>query len=79
MRIFEKFVHKTAHTICDTIGLDQFAYEEGLNTIMALTRCQHMSLKWFENDTKYDLVKFADDLTLEVPRGNFMEIPKASK
>ena len=32
MRIFEKFVHKTAHTICDTIGLDQFAYEEGLNT-----------------------------------------------
>ncbi len=32
--IFEKFVHKTeiAHTICDTIGLDQFAYEKGLNT-----------------------------------------------
>ncbi len=38
-----------------------------------------MSLKWFENDTKYDLVKFADDLTLEVPRGNFMEIHKVSK
>ena len=69
MGIFEKFVHKTeiAHTICDTIGLDQFAYKEGLNTIMALTRYQHMSLKWFENDTKYDLVKFADDLTLELP------------
>ena len=63
-----------AHTICDTIGLDQFAYEEGVNT-----RCQHMSLKWFENDTKYDLVKFADDLTLEVPRGNFMKIHKVSK
>ncbi len=51
MRIFEKFVYKTeiAHTVCDNNGSDQFAYKEGHNTIMALTRCQYMSLKWLEN------------------------------
>ena len=55
MRIFEKCIFRTeiAQSINDTIGTDQVAYKEGHNTIMALIRCQRMSLKWLESSAKY--------------------------
>ena len=55
MRIFEKCIYKTeiAHSIRDTIDSDQFAYKECHNTIMALIKCQHLSLKWLENGARY--------------------------
>ena len=55
MRIFEKCIYKTeiAHSIRDIIDSDQFAYKECHNTIMALIKCQHLSLKWLENGARY--------------------------
>ena len=55
MRIFEKCIHKTeiAHIIPDIIDSDQFAYKGCHNTIMALIKCQHSSLKWLENEARY--------------------------
>ncbi len=47
MRIFEKCVYKAeiAHLIGEIIDTDQFAYKKCHNTIMALIKCQHSSLK----------------------------------
>ena len=55
MRIFEKCIYKTeiAHFIRDIIDSDQFAYKGCHNTIMALIKCQHSSLKWLENGARY--------------------------
>ena len=55
MRIFEKCIYKTeiAHSIRDIIDSDQFAYKECHNTVMALIKCQHLSLKWLENGARY--------------------------
>ena len=35
------------------IGLDQFAYRKGLNTTMALIKCQHVWLKWLDSGFDY--------------------------
>ena len=55
MRIFEKCIYKTeiAHIIRDLIDSDQFAYKGCHNTIMALIKCKHSSLKWLENGARY--------------------------
>ncbi len=55
MRIFEKCVYKAeiAHLIGEIIDTDQFAYKKCHNTIMALIKCQHSSLKWLENGARY--------------------------
>ena len=50
MRIFERLVYKQqlSSVLKTAIGPDQFAYKEGLNTTMALIKCQHHWMEWLD-------------------------------
>ena len=83
MRTFEKFICKTeiAHFIRDIIDSDQFAYKGCHNTIMALIKCQHSSLKWLENGARYvrvfsfDLKKAFDSVSHDILCSKLKNLP----
>ena len=55
MRIFERLVYKQqlSSVLKTAIGPDQFAYKEGLNTTMALIKCQHHWMEWLDRDADF--------------------------
>jgi hypothetical protein len=52
MRLFEKIVYQSElhHLNVEFIGNDQYAYKKGLNSTMALLKCQHKWLQWQDSD-----------------------------
>jgi hypothetical protein len=52
MRLFEKIVYQNElyHLNAEFIGDDQYAYKKGLNSTMALLKCQHKWLQWLDSD-----------------------------
>ena len=55
MRLFERVVFRfeLSNVINNSIGSDQFAYHKGLNTTMALVKCQHEWLRWLDSDADF--------------------------
>ncbi len=52
MRLFEKIVYQSElhHLNVEFIGNDQYAYKKGLNSTMALLKCQYKWLQWLDSD-----------------------------
>ena len=55
MRIFERVVWKQelSPILKPSIRTDQFAFKKGLNTTMALIKCQHHWLNWLDKDVDF--------------------------
>ena len=55
MRLFERVVFRCELSIVinNSIGSDQFAYRKGLNTTMALVKCQHEWLRRLDSDANF--------------------------
>ena len=55
MRLFERVVFRSElfKVINNSIGSDQFAYRKGLNTTMALVKCQHEWLRRLDSDADF--------------------------
>ena len=55
MRLFERAVFRfeLSNVINNSIGSDQFAYRKGLNTTMALVKCQHEWLRRLDSDADF--------------------------
>ena len=55
MRPFERVVFRCelSNVINNSIGSDQFAYRKGLNTTMALVKCQHEWLRRLDSDADF--------------------------
>ena len=64
MRLFERVVFRCelSHVINNSIGSDQFAYRKGLNTTMALVKCQHEWLRRLDSDADFIRI-FSFDFT----------------
>ena len=62
MTIFERCVYKTeiADVIKDSIDSNQYAYKQGHDSTMALTRCQNILLKYLDSGAKYVRVLSSD-------------------
>ena len=52
MSLFEKIVYQNElyHLNTDFIGNDQYAYKKGLNSTMALLKCQHKWFQWLDSN-----------------------------
>ena len=52
MRLFEKIVYQSElhHLNVEFIGIDQHVYKMGLNSTMALLKCQHKWLQWLDSN-----------------------------
>ena len=55
MRLFERVVFRCelSNVINNSVGSDQFAYRKGLNTTMALVKCQHEWLRRLDSDADF--------------------------
>ena len=54
MRLFERCVYQSELLhVSESIDQDQFAYKKGLNSTMAVIKCQYKWLKWLDNDATY--------------------------
>ena len=55
MRLFERvvFTFELSNVINNSIGPDQLAYRKGLNTTMALVKCQHEWLRRLDSDANF--------------------------
>ena len=55
MRLYETVVFRSelSNVINNSIGSDQFVYRKGLNTTMALVKCQHEWLRRLDSDADF--------------------------
>lgn len=55
MRLFERVVFRCelSNVFDNSIGSDQVAYRKGLNTTMALVKCQHEWLRRLDSDADF--------------------------